>query len=153
MYILDKGNVMIYYKNVLLNISNGLNSKRISTAPNPYADTDARMLSHACLSEGIVTASNGKEYYYFADRALNTDMIQYLLNCNGVLAYRRYSGYQLYYGDRRIVVRVPVEYVTSHPIANAFINKVINSKFKGEYINPIETMKFVDLVKKRMHQK
>ncbi len=144
---------MIYYKNIFLNISNGLNSKCVSNAPNPYADTDAQMLARAFLSGGIVTANNGKRYYYFYDYSLDTKMIQYLLNCNGVLAYRRYSGYQVFCGKRHPVVRVPVEYVKAHKNANAFINKIIDMESKLEYLTSVDLLKYIALVKKRMRQK
>lgn len=144
---------MIYYKNILLNISNGLNSRRVSTAANPYADKDAQILACACMSDSPVTASNGQKYYYFCDNILDTNMIQYLLNCNGVLAYRRYSGYLVFYGERRPVVRVPAGYVASHPNADAFIKKIINSESSIRYLTSDEETEYINLLKARMHQK
>ncbi len=80
-------------------------------------------------------------------------MVQYLVNVNGVLAYRRYSGYQMYSGGRKEVVRVPVEYLDSHPEAKAFIDKVINSRFSAGNSAEFDIPQYIAAVHKRMHEK
>ncbi len=145
---------MIYYKNILLSVSNGLNSICVSNAPNPYANKDARMLARVCLSYNPIIASNGKKYYYFCcDYWFDANMIQYLLNCNGVLAYRRYSAYQAFCAKRRMMVRVPLEYLKTHENANAFINKTFDLQSAVDNFTASEMLEYVSHVQKRMRQK
>lgn len=144
---------MIYYKNIILNISNSLNSRRVSNAYNYCSDLDAQVLAHECQVLHSVIARNGKSYYYFIEESLGTSIVQYLLNRNGVLAYRRYSGYQLFYGDLREVVRVPVDYVAKHPNANAFINKIIKEQSNPTPTADIDMPKYIETVRNSMRQK
>lgn len=145
---------MIYYKNIFLNISNSLNSKQVSNEKNPHSNTDALFLARSCQPVKSVIATNGKGYYYFVDDALSTRVVQYLLNRNGVLAYRRYSGYQLFYGEIREVVRVPADYVASHPQANVFINKIIDAQLNNmAKLADIDVTKYLENVQNRMRQK
>lgn len=145
---------MIYYKNVFLNISNSLNSRQVSNEKNPYSNTDALFLARSCQPVKSVVATNGKRYYYFVDNDLSADVVQYLLNRNGVLAYRRYSGYELYYGGVRQVVRVPANYVASHPRANVFINKIIDAQLNNmAKLADIDVIKYLENVQNRMRQK
>lgn len=145
---------MIYYKNIFLNISNSLNSRQVSNEKNPHSNTDALFLARSCQPVKSVIATNGKRYYYFVDNDLSADVVQYLLNRNGVLAYRRYSGYELYYGGVRQVVRVPADYVASHPQANVFINKIIDAQFNQmTALADIDVTKYLENVQNRMRHR
>lgn len=146
---------MIYYKNIFLNISNSLNSRQVSNEKNPYSNTDALFLARSCQPVKSVVATNGKKYYYFVDDTLSTRVVQYLLNANGVLAYRRYSGYQIFYGNgTRAIVRVPADYVASHPQANVFINKIIDAQFNQmTALADIDVTKYLENVQNRMRQR
>ncbi|MCM1295701.1 MAG: hypothetical protein NC311_09180 [Muribaculaceae bacterium] len=144
---------MIYYKNVFLNISNSLNSRRVSNAPNPYADMDIQMLARACQEMRPVIATNGNAYYYFVDNYMSLEMIQYLLNVNGVVAYRRYSGYQVFYGGRQAVVRVPIKYLDKHPNARAFMDKVVDARSNAMGTAECAMSKYIDIVQQRMRGK
>ncbi|MGN0916816.1 MAG: hypothetical protein ACI4NZ_01250 [Candidatus Enterousia sp.] len=145
---------MIYYKNIFLNISNSLNSRQVSNKKNPYSNTDALFLACSCQTVKSVVATNGKKYYYFVDDALGTRVVQYLLNANGVLAYRRYSGYRVFYRDLREVVRVPADYVASHPQAKVFINKIIDAQFNQiTALADIDMSKYLENVQNRMRHR
>lgn len=144
---------MIYYKNMLLSLSNGLNTMRVSQKVNPYQDQDAQLLGMSCNPLSWVRATNGREYYYFWDCAIEPEMVQFLLNKNGVLAFQRYSQYLVPYMGRRLVVRVPVSYVASHPMAQQFIDKVKVVQNNASRRSDINLDKAIVAVQARMKQK
>lgn len=144
---------MIYYKNVLLSLSNNLNSMRVSQKVNPYQDQDAQLLGTVCNSVSRVFATNGGEYYYFWNSSITPEEVQFLLNQNGVLAFRRYSEYRASYTGRHYLVRVPVSYVTSHPAAKQFIDKIKSFQNNVSERSNMDVATAIAAVQARMKQK
>lgn len=115
---------MVHYKNIFFNLSNGIMNLPFSTAANPYADSDVLFLARSLLSRTPIVGYNRRKYYYFGNCFTSPEIIRYVLNQNGVLAYRHYSKFQIFGGDRRDAIRVPLWYLYICPTAVDFIKKV-----------------------------
>lgn len=133
-------------------IKSGIRRAFVKSNVGNNAEQDVKLLSAMCAETHMLTVSSGGQYwYYFPDKVENADVVQYLLERNGVVPTFRMSRYLAGFRNRRPAFRLSHSYLLRHPELYKFVEKIKERNYA--MINDVNLQQQLTAVRNQMRQK